>query len=303
MPLTYAQIRTFNAVVREGSFTAAARELGVSQPAVTAQIKAIEETYDVQLFERSSKKLVSTELARALFATTERVDDVERDAEEILTTLHGLERGELRVIANTSSPMVEILARFARLYPGVRITARSADDTGVIQAVDERKADVGVMTNAPRGERFVTVPFRRHRLTALVPRAHRFAVRDEIRLAELVNEPMVYRMADSGSHRTFSDALITHRLLIDPVLVVETREAMLAAVSAGIGIGIMFEGTTVSVDSIVHVPIAEIPDPVVEDVFCLRLHSRRRSIAAFLSISRELADTDPVGRVDEWSPA
>ena len=60
MPLTYAQIRTFNAVVREGSFTAAARELGVSQPAVTAQIKAIEEAYDVQLFERSSKKLVST---------------------------------------------------------------------------------------------------------------------------------------------------------------------------------------------------------------------------------------------------
>ncbi|MEI2384195.1 LysR family transcriptional regulator [Breoghania sp. JC706] len=302
MPLTYAQIRTFNAVVREGSFTAAARELGVSQPAVTAQIKAIEETYDVQLFERSSKKLVSTELARALFATTERVDDVERDAEEILTTLHGLERGELRVIANTSSAMVEILARFARLYPGVRITVRNAEDAGVIQAIDERKADVGVMTNAPRGERFVTVPFRRHRLTALVPRDHRFAVRDEIRLADLVNEPMVYRMADSGSHRAFSDALLGHRLSIDPVLVVETREAMLTAVSAGIGIGIMFEGTTVSVDSIVHVPIAEIPNPVIEDVFCLRLHSRRRSIAAFLSIARELADIDPVGRVEERSP-
>ncbi|PTW62155.1 LysR family transcriptional regulator [Breoghania corrubedonensis] len=295
MPLTYAQIRTFNAVVREGSFTAAARELGVSQPAVTAQIKAIEETYDVQLFERSSKKLVSTELARTLFATTERVDDVERDAEEILTTLHGLERGELRVISNATPSMVDIISVFANRYPGVRITARNGDDGAVIQAIDERKADVAVMTNSPRGERFTTIPFRHHRLTALVPRSHRFAARAMVKLSELLDEPVVYRMADSGSHRAFSDALLMHGLTLDPVLVVETRETMLMAVSAGIGIGIMFSGTTVQIDGIVHVPIVEIPDHVVEDVFCLRLHSRRRSIAAFLSVARELADTKPRG--------
>ena len=137
------------------------------------------------------------------------------------------------------------------------------------------------------------MPFRHHRLTALVHRGHRFAKRAKVRLEELLSEPMVYRMADSGSHRAFSDALITRGLALDPVLVVETRETMLMAVSAGIGIGIMFEGTTVHLDGIVHVPIAEIPDYVVEDVFCLRLHSRRRSIAAFLSVARELANTGP----------
>ena len=74
---------------------------------------------------------------------------MERDAEEILTTLHGLERGELRVISNATPAMIDVIAVFAKRYPGVRLTARNAEDSAVIQAIDERKADVAVMTNSP----------------------------------------------------------------------------------------------------------------------------------------------------------
>lgn len=294
MPLTYAQIRTFNAVVREGSFTAAARELGVSQPAVTAQIKSIEEAYDVQLFERSSKKLVSTDLALTLFATTERVDEVERDAEEILTAVYGLEKGELRVISNATQAMMKILAVFCERYPGVRTIARTADDAAVIQAIDEHKADVAVMTDAPRGARFSTLPFRRQRLTALVWDTHRFAARQSVTLHELLAERLVFRTAESGSHKVFSKALALHGVSADPVLVVESREAMMMAVACRIGVGIMFEGTTIRLDGIRHVPIDEMPDSVVEDVFCLRLHAHRRSIAAFMDVAREIGAPEAV---------
>ncbi|MDJ0932350.1 hypothetical protein [Breoghania sp.] len=67
-------------------------------------------------------------------------------------------------------------------------------------------------------------------------------------------------------------------------------------VAARIGVGVMFEGTSVKADDVVYVPVFEIPDYVREDVFCLDLHFRRRSISAFLSIARELVDPVSNGR-------
>ncbi len=91
----------------------------------------------------------------------------------------------------------------------------------MIQAIDERKADVAVMTNSQDGERFLTVPFRRHRLTTLVPASQPFSTRDQVHLSELENERMVFRVADSCSHHAFQKAMVTHDVSIEPVLAVK----------------------------------------------------------------------------------
>lgn len=299
MSLTYAQIRAFNAVVREGSFTGAARELGVSQPAVTAQIKAIEDAYGVQLFERNSKKLVLSELARALFSTTEMVDGVERDAEEILIAYQGLDKGEIRVVSGAPHITMELLAAFHERYPGVRILANFTNGSQILQAIEDRKADVAILMDSPQVDRFVSVPFRAHRLLAIVPDGHAFAGRRSISLRDLAGQSVIFRTEQSVSQRLLAEALARQGVQIEPALVLETREAVLEAVNCGIGIGFIFEGGSSRTDGINRVLIDDLTEVMVEDVFCLEAQSRRRVIEAFLEVARDLSNVLPRAAVAE----
>lgn len=293
MSLTYAQIRTFNAVVREGSFTSAAKVLGVSQPAVTAQIKAIEDAYGVQLFERTSKKLVMSNLARSLFATTEMVDDVERDAEEILTAYHDLEKGEIRIISGAPHVITELLAAFHQRYPGVRIIASLGNGGQILQAIEERKADVAILMDGPKGERFVSVPYRANRLMAMVPENHPLADRDILNLRDLQGHSVIFRSPQSVIQQMFNEALAAQGIVIEPALIVDSREAILEAVACGIGIGFVLEGGNLRSDKVRQIRIGDLTDVMVDDVFCLEPQSRRRVIDAFLDVARELSTVLP----------
>lgn len=293
MSLTYAQIRTFNAVVREGSFTNAAKQLGVSQPAVTAQIKAIEDAYGVQLFERTSKKLVMSDLAEALFATTEMVDDVERDAEEILSAYHDLDKGEIRIASGAPLITMELLAVFHERYPGVRIVASFGNGSQILQAIEERKADVAVLMDSPRVDRFVCVPYRVHRLMAIVPDGHPLAARRSIGLKELQGYSVIFRTEEAVSQRRLNEALAAQRIEIAPTVILDTREAVLEAVSCGIGIGFIFEGGSSRTNGVHRVLIDDLTEVMVEDVFCLEVQSRRRVIDAFMQVARDLSMVTP----------
>ena len=288
MSLTYAQIRTFNAVVREGSFTNAAKQLGVSQPAVTAQIKAIEDAYGVQLFERTSKKLVMSNLAEALFATTEMVDDVERDAAEILSAYQDLEKGEIRVMSGAPHITMELLAVFHERFPGVRVVASFGNGSQILQAIEERKADVAILMDSPQVDRFVSVPYHAHRLMAVIPVDHPLAACRSISLADLRGCSVIFRTEQSVSQRLLNEALAAQGIEIAPALVLETREAVLEAVSSGIGIGFIFEGGSSRTNGVHRVFIDDLTEIMVEDVFCLEIQSRRRVIAAFMQVAREL---------------
>ncbi|WP_162901321.1 LysR substrate-binding domain-containing protein [Breoghania sp. L-A4] len=289
MSLTYAQIRAFNAVVREGSFTNAAKQLGVSQPAVTAQIKAIEDTYGVRLFERSSKTLTLSDLALALFATTEMVDDVERDAEEILAAYHDLDKGEIRVISAAPRITMELLSEFHERYPSVRIIANFGNGSQVLQAIEKRKADVAILMESPQAERFVSVPFRAHRLMAMVPEHHPLAGRRSIALKDLIGHSVIFRTGASVGQRLLDEALQAQGITIVPSLILETREAVLEGVNCGIGIGFIFEGGSSRANGVKRIPIDDLTTAMVENVFCLEIQSRRRVIEAFLQVARDLS--------------
>ena len=104
---TSSQIRAFNEVAATGSFSAAARALGLSQPAITSQIKALEEGFSVRLFERTASGSELTTLGHRLFQRTAAQREVERDAAEILLTARALEVGELSIAAGAPGPAME----------------------------------------------------------------------------------------------------------------------------------------------------------------------------------------------------
>lgn len=148
---TSSQIRAFNEVAATGSFSAAARALGLSQPAITSQIKALEEGFSVRLFERTASGSELTTLGHRLFQRTAAQREVERDAAEILLTARALEVGELSIAAGAPGPAMEQVARFRQRYPGIKIDISFGNWQEVVTAIRERRADLGILTAAPSG--------------------------------------------------------------------------------------------------------------------------------------------------------
>lgn len=288
MSLTYAQIRAFNAVVREGSFTAAAKRLGVSQPAITAQIKGLEDSYGVSLFERTGQKIVLTELARLFFQTTQQIQDVEAEAEEILLSFGRLDRGEIRIVTGSPLPAMTLVAAFRQRYPHIEISVSFRNWQQGMQALWDREADVAILTKAPSNEDYVGLPFYTHRIAALVPSTYELAASPRCSLLEVSRHPVIFRTSQSLTQKTVDNKLQEIGLTIEPSLTLDTREAVYEAVRAGIGIGFMFEGASSRHDDVSRLIVDELSESFTEDVFCLKSQYRRRVIAAFMSLADEM---------------
>ena len=118
--MRYTQLRAFDAVAREGSFSKAAERLGLTQPAVTVQVRALEEAYGVSLFDRTGGGVSLTGLGHALFALTQQSHGIEEQVEELLAASFKLERGEFRLAAVLLERVDHLLRSFRRHYGVLR---------------------------------------------------------------------------------------------------------------------------------------------------------------------------------------
>jgi DNA-binding transcriptional LysR family regulator len=120
--MNIAQLRAFHAVAVAGGFTRAAARLGVTQPTLSAQVKALEESYGVELIERRGRQLALTEIGAGLLEITRRVFGLTEEAEQLLAAARGLERGHLRIGADAPYHILPAVAAFTKRYPKLRLS-------------------------------------------------------------------------------------------------------------------------------------------------------------------------------------
>ena len=166
--MRYTQLRAFDAVAREGGFTKAAARLSLTQPAVTVQVRRLEESYGVLLFDRTSEGVELTDIGRAMFIMTRQMQGIEEQVRELLTASHRLETGELRVAAGGPHVAMGLIAAFVIRYPGVRLSVTFGNTREVWRSLLEHRTDVVIIAGAGEDERMNTVPFSRQRIIALV---------------------------------------------------------------------------------------------------------------------------------------
>ena len=282
--LSSSQIRVFNEVASQRSFSDAARVLGVSQPAITAHIRTIEKAYSVKLFERTGAGAVLTQIGRRLFHRTASMRDTEREAAEILERAYTLEVGELSIACGAPGPAMQLVSRFQKVYPGVRLQLLFGNWQEVVNAVRDRKADLGLLTDAPDADDIVKLPFYNQKIVALVPQDHPLACRQTLSLSELQNEPVLFRTEYSQTQRAINTVLNRNGLHIKPLLVLEAREAIYEACAQGVGIGFMFDGASTRCDGVIRIPVSQLPETHSEDVFCLASQRSLRVTDAFFSM-------------------
>ena len=271
----------------EGSFTQAAKALGISQPSITTHVKSLEDHYGVELFARHGHKVELTELGRGLLFVTQRIFSLESEAIALLTEASGLKTGHLRIGAIGPSQVTNIVLAFGAKYPEVELSVALGNSQDVLNRVLDFRDDVAILPLENGDTRFHSIPFSRNRIVILVRLDHHWAERDAIQLKELEGARLVLREVGSATRRAFEEALAAAKVTVKPILAIGSREAVREAVANGLGIGIALEDETLPHEQVkaLHVSDAEIM--LHPHVSCLQERKDAPLIRAFFDLAAE----------------
>ncbi len=243
--MNIAQLKTFLSIVERGSFSEAARTLGISQPAVTMQIQGLESDLGVTLLDRRYRRVELTEAGQALLPYAKRVLAELDHAREDITALSGTVSGTLRIAASTTPGVYlvpRVLAGFLACYPEVRVVITVHDTGEVVSAVESGAADVGIAGSRVKGARAVFEELGSDELVTICPPSSPLAGRRNVPVTDLTEVDWVSREPGSGTRAVREKALA--ELGVDPnelrtVVELGTGEAIVSAVEGGLGVAMM----------------------------------------------------------------
>ena len=292
--MLYTQIRAFDAVAREGSFVRAAEMLGVTQPALTIQVKALEEAYGVKLLHRTGRSVRLTAAGERLFRMSRRFASVEEEIRHELSASEELKNVHLRVAVDGPHIAMGLFARFLAHHPGVSLSVATGNSRFVKQALLERRTDVAILPAIKRHPQIHAVPLWHHVGVLIVARNHPWANRKSVDLQDLDGQPMIAREDGSNTQKAAHDALTKIGAQPKVVLELGSREGVCEAVAAGLGTAIIWELEAYGSRRFTAIPIRGDAIRSTDYVACLKSERLRRSVKAFFAI----ADTLPGNKVD-----
>ncbi|MBP6768751.1 MAG: LysR family transcriptional regulator [Reyranella sp.] len=282
--MRHTQLRSFHAVAQRLSFTAAARELGVSQPTITTQVKSLEEEFGVELFVRRGRRIELTETGGGLLDITRRLFADEKEAADYLNETRGLKTGHLRVGAVGPYHVTDMLAAFNARHPGLYVSVTVGNSRDTLRDLLDYQTDVAVLAHVDPDPRLVAIPYRRHRVIAFCPADHPFAQRRSIRLRDMEGQRLVVREAGSTTRRAFDQAMRDANVRPRVVMEIGSRESIREAVAKGIGMGVVSEAEFIPDPRIRSLPIADAEIYTYAHVVHLKERQKARLVHAFLQV-------------------
>lgn len=280
--ITHAQLRAFHAVASETSFTRAADVLHVTQPTLSAQVKSLEQSYGVLLFDRRGRRVEPTELGRELLALTRRYFTLESEAAQLLAAARGLRGGHLRVAADAPQHVMASLAAFRQTFPGIKISLSIGNSDDVLHQLLDHRADAAIIADLAPDPRIFMRPLRRDHLIAFVDRARAPTDHPGLSLRELSQQRLILREVGSTTRRAFEAAVARAGLQLGDVLEIGSREGVREAVAAGLGVGIVAAIEFGHDERLRALAINDAEIETVEYVACLAERRDLRLVGAFL---------------------
>ncbi len=241
MHITLRHLRIFEAVARHSSISRAAGELHLTQPAVSMQIKQLEEQIGLPLIDQIGKRLFLTEAGHELRGHAQAIAAKMGELNAAMDQFRSLDRGILR-LAVVSTPnyfLPPIIAAFTGKHPGVRISLTVENREAVLSALADNRTELAITGRPPGGVDVVAERFMHNPLVVIAAQNHKLAGRNKVTAAELSEETLVIREPGSGTRaameRYFAELGVEYR----PGCEFNTNEAIKQAVQAGLGLGIV----------------------------------------------------------------
>jgi len=288
--MRYVQLRAFHHVAICGGFSRAAAALHLTQPAISDQVRKLEEEYDVILFNRRKKQVTLTGEGQQLLEITRRLFEVERQAHEMLAESRALRSGTLRVIADSAHHALPILGRFREHYPGIEITIRSGNSKDVVAGLYNYEAEVGILGEIPDSRDFETIRLSSAPLIAFAAAGHPLGRRKTITLDELSRQMLVLREQGSMTRRNIEAAAAARGIRLKATIEAEGREAVREIVATSGGVGIVSAAEFGQDNRLVPIRISGCEVLLDEALICLRERAGGKMIRAFLDAARDVAE-------------
>jgi len=236
------QLAAFCAVVERRSFSQAAERLGVTQPAVSLQVRALEKRLGTQLLDRSGRRVEPTEAGVRLYRGAQRLLSLEEQLlDELAGEGEGELAGELQLGASTGPAAIVVpllLCEFQRAHPGVKISLTVSDTQSVVERVAARELELGIVGASRRHRAVRFEPFFDDEVILACPPGHPFAGRT-ITLEELRGDSLIVMQEGAGVRQIVEDelrALGTRLRDLDVRLELGLQESVRSAVQAGYGV-------------------------------------------------------------------
>ena len=241
MHLTLQQLKLFESVSRLSSYTRAAEELFLTQPAVSIQIKRLETQAGLPLFEKVGKKIFPTAAGKAMYSASvdilNRVEDLKITIEKLEGTVQG--SLQLSVVSTAKYFLPNLLGAFLQQYPDVVPKLKFTNRARVIERLVNNDDDFVIMGKVPEDDSMEAYPFLNNILGIVAPTDHPLANKKNIAVAELVNHRFLNREIGSGTRHVFDQLLEKHGVQIEPYMELGSSEALKQAVMAGLGITVL----------------------------------------------------------------
>lgn len=232
------QLEVLRSVARLRSFTAASRALHVTQPAVSMQIRELEESCGLALFERVGRRIHLTEAGEELARCAERIAESLDQTRERLDALRGLHAGVLKLGAVSTAKYFapSMLSEFQRQYPAVTIRFSVGNRQEMIRNLEANESDLIIMGRPPSGLRTAAEPFAPHPLAVVAAPDHPLAGRRRIPVQALAQESFVIRERGSGTRAAMETFFEERGARYQATMEAGSNETIKQAVIAGMGI-------------------------------------------------------------------
>ena len=248
IPATLHQLKVFETVARNGSFTRAAEELLITQPTVSSQVKQLTKAVGLPLFEQIGKSLYLTDAGKELLATCEDIFEKLDNFQMKVADLKGTKQGQLNLAVITTAKyfVPRLLGSFCQDYPGIDVALKVTNHREIEQRMLENKDDLYIVSNPHNNIDLKSQPFLKNPLVVVARKDHPLAERKNLDLKELNDQPFIMREQGSGTRESILQLFEQHHIGVKVKLELGSNEAIKQGIAGGLGISILSEHCLIS---------------------------------------------------------
>ncbi len=300
------RLQVFQTVARLLSFTKAAEELHMTQPAVTFQVRQLEEQFNTRLFDRTHNRISLTEAGKRVHECAERIFELYAEMDNSVRELTGDISGVLILGASTTIAeymLPALLGDFKAKYPDITIRLKVANTDGIVSQVENNAIDLGVVEAPVNNKNLMVEECRTDHLVLIVPPAHELAKEDLVPIQRVADYPFICREEGSGTREVMIESMLDAGVSpadLNIAMELGSLEAIKGAVEAGMGVSIL-SNATIQKELKLGTLVAVQLDPPIDRPFSF-VHQKQkfrvRAMDELLSFARNYCRShqdDPLG--------
>ncbi|MDG1680111.1 MAG: LysR substrate-binding domain-containing protein [Tateyamaria sp.] len=286
--MRHSQLRAFHYVAYLGGFSRAAEFLFLTQPAISEQVRKLEQDHDVLLFHRERKRVRLTNEGEQLFRYTKQYFEVEKKIEEYLSATSAVVDGELRIVADSAHHITFLLGKFCKQYPHVSVTLNTGNTESILENLRAYNAEIGIVGAVPQGKDMEILDLGSTEITAFAANDFPLSSKRSLTIKDLSKLPLIFRESGSKTRQKLVDEAKKHGINLKPAIVAEGREAVREVVASGAGIGFVSQAEYGSDDRFTKLKLRDVNIQMSESIVHLTQRGDVKVIRIFMDFAREM---------------